>query len=124
MVLLALALGASSAGAAELDYRAPEGCPSRDELIFRIERGLGRALARAPAARFDAEVHAAGSGYAGTLQLSEAAAGPERQRLLSARSCSELVDAPHRHNANAGQQRHRALDASGVTGVSSLARVA
>src|SRR4051812_6711177 len=40
MVLLALALGASSAGAAELDYRAPEGCPSRDELIFRIERGL------------------------------------------------------------------------------------
>ena len=91
--LWALALGASSAGAAELDYRAPQGCPSRDELIFRIERGLGRPLERTPAARFDAEVHAASGGYVGTLQLSEVAPGPERERQLRAQSCSELVDA-------------------------------
>jgi hypothetical protein len=81
----AAASSPSGAGARELGYRAPSGCPSRDEVAARIE-------ARAPAGR-DAriEVIAEGSGFRGDVVLG---AG-ERQltRSVEAQTCAAVVEA-------------------------------
>lgn len=92
-VAASLPLVAGSARAAELAYRAPAGCPSRDELAFRIESALERPLAEVPGASFEVAIHAAKAEYSAVLRMSTSAAKQERERTLSADSCSELVNA-------------------------------
>lgn len=92
-IAASLPVVAGSARAAELAYRAPAGCPSRDELAFRIESALERPLAEVPELSLDVAIHAARGEYSGVLHMSASAAKQQRERTLSAHNCGELVNA-------------------------------
>jgi hypothetical protein len=93
MLLLQMFGWRPAAQAAELHYSAPSACPPSEELLFRINRALDKPLSDAAPSTFEVEVHAASSGYAGTLRVDGGGDGPQGERKLSAADCSQLVDA-------------------------------
>jgi hypothetical protein len=79
---------AARAGAAELAWSAPPGCPEHAEVVFRIERALGGSLAEAPPLHLRVGVQRA---RGGAFTASLDAEG--RARTLTAPDCIRLADA-------------------------------
>jgi hypothetical protein len=87
-----LVLAPARAGAAEVEWHAPDSCPDDAELRFRIERAIGMPLSHAAALRFLVTAERLAGGYVARLAVE---AGPEeapRQRVLVAPDCSRLAD--------------------------------
>lgn len=88
-LVMALACMVTTRGAlgAELSWQSPQGCPERDELVFRVERALGGELGAAPPLHFDIVVQRSAPGFSATLEVEGKA------RSLSAPDCGKLADA-------------------------------
>ncbi len=77
-----------------LDYRAPSGCPAREQFLSALReasRGVREAQPGETARQFAIIITARGSGFAGSLVIR--AAQGETARTLQAASCAEMVRA-------------------------------
>lgn len=81
-----------SARAAEIVLDAAAGCADEGELVFQVERALGRPLAEVSSARFVVHVQAAQAGFRAELEVgADAAAQPRGFRTLGASTCDALT---------------------------------
>lgn len=87
-----LGLGAASALAAEVRWRAPEGCPDPAELRFRLERAIGMSLSDAAPLEFDVAASRGPRAYVAQVVIHAGAGEAERRRELDAPDCSSLAD--------------------------------
>jgi hypothetical protein len=83
------------AAAAELVARGPESCPDATELVFRLERAVGKPLLQSAPLRFSVVFSPPGeSGARYTARLEVQGEGvPSSHRVLNAHDCARLGDA-------------------------------
>jgi hypothetical protein len=95
--LLAMALASGAAGAQaprfHLDWSAPEGCPTAEDVVSRAERLLGRPLPEAAPADLRVRARLEPSGEHWQLHLSQTSSAGAEARDVSAPACAELGDA-------------------------------
>lgn len=85
-------LGAPDAGEVALDWRGPDVCPGREEVLAKIEAALGRPLAAGPPRiTLDGVIEPRPGGYRVQLEVRTAAGASHRR--LEAPGCDALVGA-------------------------------
>jgi len=89
---MVLGLLATSASAAEVEWRGPAACPDAEELRFRIERAIGMPLSHAAPLRFQIDAERSAEGYRARMDVDAGPREPPRRRVLTASVCSQLTD--------------------------------
>jgi hypothetical protein len=97
-LLLAFALVPRLAGAGEpglrFEWRVPQGCPARADVLMRVEKLLGRPLAVGAPADLELEAHVAQvPEQPWKLHLLQRSSNGMQTRMVEATSCEELADA-------------------------------
>jgi hypothetical protein len=82
-----------SALGSELGWEGAPGCPDREQLLFELERALGKPLSEAGGLVFHVSVESTGPRVVARVRVDDAAAsGAGDERVLEAASCPELTD--------------------------------
>jgi hypothetical protein len=91
--VLVVASLAGSVRASELSWEGAPGCPDREQLLFELERALGKPVSEAGELSFHVSVESSGARVVARVRVDAAeAGGAGDERVLEAASCAELTD--------------------------------
>jgi hypothetical protein len=91
--LLVVSSLAGAVRASELSWEGGAACPGREQLLFELERALGKPLSEAGELAFHVSVESSGARVLARVRVDAAeGGGAGDERALEAASCAELTD--------------------------------